>query len=125
MARWIYKPKQGVKVRAVGRSLEGRLSKIEQELAQIEATERLNNCICDGKFVVISAGRVAEFRAEMNRLCPVHGFRELHIMHFVSVRTADCPASSAEIIEEAEVEEALNEYDRRLAESRQQRDEDE
>ena len=125
MARWISKPKQRVKVRAVGRSLEGRLSKIEQELAQVEANERLNDCICDDKLVVVTAGMAEEFRAEMNRLCPVHGFREMDIRHVTVCRTKGSPPPTpAEIRAEADVEEVLSEYNRRLEESKRQRDED-
>jgi len=124
MGRWISKPKRMVKVQSRGASLESRLAKLEQEFAQVELDERLSDCNCDDNLVFVTAGNVAALRAEMDRLCPVHGFRELHIMHMVVVRTADDPASPAEIIEEAEVEEALNEYNRRLAESRQRREEE-
>ena len=124
MARWISKPKRTLKVQTISRSLETRIAKIEQELAQVEADERLNNCICDNNLVIVSAGNVPEFRAEMDRLCPVHGFRELHIMHIVKVDTALDFSTPQEIIDEAEVEEALNEYNRRLEESKRQRDED-
>ena len=123
MARWISKPKQIVKAPPRGGSLERRLAKLEQELAQIEVEKKLGECICD-QFVTVSAGSVAKFRAEMNRPCPAHGFRELHIMHIVTVDTTRDPSSRAEIVEEAEVEEALNEYNRRLEESKRQREED-
>ena len=90
MSRWISKPKKTMKAQSVRRSLEGRLAKIEQELAQVEANERLNNCICDNKLVVVTAGMAAEFRAG-NRLCPVHGFREMDIMHVTVCRTQGSP----------------------------------
>ena len=125
MSRWISKPKKTMKAQSVRRSLEGRLAKIEQELAQVEANERLNNCICDNKLVVVTAGMAAEFRAGMNRLCPVHGFREMDLMHVTVCRTQGSPPPTpAETNAEAEIEEVLNEYNRRLAESKRWRDDD-
>ena len=123
MTRWMSKPKQIVKLQTAGGSLEKRLAKVEQELAQVEADERFKNCTCGKGFVILSAGGAERLRAEMDRLCPVHGFRELHIMRIVSVRPAK-DSSPAEIIEEPRIDEALSEYRRRLAESRQQREED-
>jgi hypothetical protein len=113
MARRTPKLKQTLKVQTVVRSLEGRLAKIEQELAEVEANERLNTCICGNKAVVVTVAKVEEFRTEMNRLCPVHGFRELKIMH----------VTIGPRVDEPEVEEALNEYYARLEESKRRRPE--
>jgi len=69
--------------------------------------------------MLLIPGAVEEFRAEMNRLCPVHGFRELSIIRPVFLRSAaDSSSNKSEIVEVPEVDEVLNEYERRRAESR-------
>jgi len=101
----------------MARNLENRLSKVERELAQIREGDNEAQCICNA-FVGIGPGRVEQFRAEMNRPCPVHGFRELKILHFVSTEPARDLSSPARIIEDPEVNTLLEEYERRLAEAK-------
>lgn len=48
------------------------LEKIEQKMAEISRREGLSNCICKDRMVV---ARTKTFEAEMNKTCPVHGFR--------------------------------------------------
>ena len=62
-------------------NLKNRLAKVEQEVATIDKEEKQAKCICHA-FVGIGPGRVEQFKVEMNRLCPAHGFRELKILHF-------------------------------------------
>lgn len=99
------------------KSLSHRLEMVEQELAAIEEKERLANCIC-GSIVTIGRGMEAEFREEMSRPCPVHGFRELWIIQVEDVEPARDFSSPARVIENPEVNVLLEEYERRLAESR-------
>lgn len=101
------------------KNLESRLERIEQELSQIEEKRQLASCICgvEGGIVTIGRGMEAEFRKEMNRPCPVHGFRELFIIHAIDVEPGDF-SSPAKEIEYPEVNALLEEYERRLAESK-------
>lgn len=101
----------------MGRSLESRLAKVERKLTQIDDQEKLATCICHA-LVGVGRGTEAEFRAEMNRVCPAHGFRELTILHFIEVEPARDLFSRARIIENAKVDELLMEYNRRLAEAK-------
>lgn len=123
MNRWISKPKQIVKVQTAGASLVRRLAKVEQEIDQVAAEKKADSCICN-EFVIVAAGGVAEFTAQMNRICPAHGFRKLDIMHLVIEPMGGDFSTPEEIIDEAEVEEVLNEYNRRLAESKRRPPED-
>jgi len=65
-----------------------RLARVERVVADAARRERLTGCICKrhpfDRTLIISP---EEFEAEMNRTCPVHGFRrmgELIIIEFVS-----------------------------------------
>jgi hypothetical protein len=55
-------------------SLDRRLAKVEQRLTDRARRKKLANCICrEGT----QAAEAEEFEVEMNRTCPVHGFRRL------------------------------------------------
>jgi hypothetical protein len=96
-------------------NLESRLTKVQRELLEVKEQEKAAGCICDA-FVGIGTGRVEEFRAEMNRPCPTHGFRKLKILHFVETRPAGSDRfSGCEIAADPEVDELLKEYKLRLA----------
>jgi hypothetical protein len=57
-------------------SLRKRLVKAEHMLAHLAKGESGAKCICQ-MVTVASPDRTEEFEAEMNRTCPVHGFRRL------------------------------------------------
>jgi hypothetical protein len=103
------------------KNLKSRLDRLEQELAQIEEKRELTSCICgiEGGIATIGRGMEAEFRREMERPCPLHGFRELFILHAIDVEPGDF-SSPAKEIEYPEVNALLEEYERRLAESNEQ-----
>lgn len=53
-----------------------RISKIENQIDKAAKEIRAKDCNCFGHVDFIP-GRLAEFEAEMNKTCPVHGFRRL------------------------------------------------
>jgi hypothetical protein len=55
-------------------SLSRQLAKVERKLANRARREKLANCICGGTIIALSMA-TEQFEAEMNRTCPVHGFR--------------------------------------------------
>lgn len=105
-------------------NLNSRLAKVERGLACIKEKYDQADCICNA-LVGLSRETLEQFRAEMNRPCPVHGFRELHIIYFFSVEPAHDLNSRAIVIEDPEVNAALEEYERRRAGSQTKRYEDE
>lgn len=121
MARWISKPKRTVKVQIVGGSLEKRLAKVEQELAEIEERQKQADCICGPFLVMNGPGTAAGLREAMDTPCPAHGFRELSIFHCISVEPSD---SGPREIRDPEVDALLEEYYRRLKEARRLREDD-
>lgn len=108
----------------MGGNLNRRLARVEHELTQIREKDNQAECICNA-FVGIHHGTLEHFKAEMNRTCQVHGFRELRILHFVEVEPARDLNSRARIIEHPEVNALLEEYERRLAEAKRERYENE
>jgi hypothetical protein len=102
----------------MARNLEKRLAKAEQELAQIQKEEELADCICPDNYLFVTAESVEEFRAEMNRVCPVHGFRRLNIFRII-VEEFDPDFSSSAEVEDTEFQELLDEYHRRLVEAKE------
>jgi len=96
----------------MARNFESRVAKVERQLAHIESEEKQASCICN-PFVIVGSGSAEEFRAEMNRVCPAHGFRQLDILHIV-VEDVDGNA-----MPDSEVNELLAEYNRRQAEAKQ------
>lgn len=110
----------------MARNLNSRLAKVEQELARIKEIDNQAECICKGGALIsIGRGMLEEFKAEMNRPCPVHGFRELSFIHFFSVEPARDLNSVPRIIEDPEVNALLEEYEWRLAEAKRERYENE
>ncbi|SRR5579872_3168262 len=98
----------------MGQNFEKRLRNIEQKLAKM----REKDCNC-GALVLLTPGGAEEFRAEMNRICPAHGFRDFQVMHIVidePYPPTEFP--TAQVIEPTEEDAVLEEYLRRLAEAK-------
>ena len=72
-------------------SLIRRLAKIEQQLIDEAWAAELPNCICQ-KMTVADAANLEEFKAEMDKKCPAHGFRDLGLL--VQVEYAGLPESA-------------------------------
>jgi hypothetical protein len=95
-----------------------RLVSLEQRLADLLREEALVNCICLKRLFV---GSKEKFLSEMNKTCPVHGFRRLGVITLVYIgperkdRDPDDPALG--------LEEAVQEYECRLAKAKQAEDE--
>jgi hypothetical protein len=70
------------------RSLRRRLAKVERELVDSARQEKLTNCICLANIIAVSTDP-EQFEAEMNRPCPVHGFRRLGKIIAVNLRCTD------------------------------------
>jgi hypothetical protein len=73
--------------------LRRRLEKAEKALAETAEQEKLANCICrvgpKARPTIAISIEPEKFEAEMNRKCPVHGFRDLgQIMH---IKVTDLP----------------------------------
>jgi hypothetical protein len=75
-------------------SVSRRLAKFEQKLADRARREKLANCICGGTIIAVSVAPEL-FEGEMNRTCPVHGFRRFGELHIVNFGRVD-PAEEAE-----------------------------
>jgi hypothetical protein len=72
-------------------SLNRRLAKVEQKVADRVSREELANCICC-EMTVLLPEDAKEFEGEMNRTCPVHGFRRFgHILPVVCVNMDKTP----------------------------------
>ncbi len=56
--------------------LRRRLARVERTLANIAKREEMADCICQ-EMTVVMPDQPEKFEAEMNRTCPVHGFRRL------------------------------------------------
>ncbi len=87
---------------------------MERQLADIANEEKQASCICHA-FLRVSYASAENFRAEMNRVCPAHGFRELDIFRIVY----EADDSDSEVARDTEINELLMEYKRRLVEARQ------
>jgi len=72
-------------------SLNRRLAKVEKAAADKVEQERLATCICkrygESAPTIVFSSEPGKFEAEMNRTCPVHGFR--HLGHLIVFRCAD------------------------------------
>lgn len=89
------------------------LEKIEQKMAEISRREGLSNCICKDRMVV---ARTKTFEAEMNKTCPVHGFRQLG--KITVLQLGDGKGNVKE--ESLGLIELVQEYERRFDRHRQQ-----
>ena len=67
-------------------SLSRRVAKLEQQRADRKRGEQLANCICCESTMTHEAEK---FEAEMNRTCPVHGFRRLGIIVTMTIIESD------------------------------------
>jgi hypothetical protein len=97
-----------------------RLEKLEQKLADLIRQEALVNCICLERVFVRSSEK-ERFLSEMNKTCPVHGFRRLGVITTVWIG----PVKKVLSPDELGLEEALQEYERRLAQAKEAEDEQE
>jgi len=99
-----------------------RLEKLEQKLADLIRQEALVNCICLERLFV---GSREKFESEMNKTCPVHGFRRLGIITLVQiVHTAGKDAGK---IEEGYLglKKLVQQYNCRLAQAEEAEEEQE
>jgi hypothetical protein len=88
------------------RGLQKRLARVEQTLANIAKREKMANCICRDCTLVLPH-EPEKFEAEMNRTCPVHGFRRLgQIMQVVFIGPDGVAEESAKLDELLEIYEA-------------------
>jgi hypothetical protein len=65
-------------------SLSRQLATVEQKLANRARREKLANCIC-GDWIIVVSMAPQLFEAEMNRTCPVHGFRRFGHIHALNL----------------------------------------
>lgn len=91
-------------------SLSRRLAKVEQKLADSARREKLVNCICGDTIIAVSTAP-EQFEAEMNRTCPVHGFRRFGKICAVMFGVTDGPETK----EEAKLRQLLETYELRLS----------
>lgn len=76
-------------------NLRTRLVKLERRLGDVARREQLAKCNCNFKGVY-SFRKPEEFEAEMNLLCPAHGFRDLG--QFVVFKVHDEHGASADSV---------------------------
>jgi hypothetical protein len=101
--------------------LRRRLEKAEKALAETAEQENLANCICKvgpkSGPTIAQSNEPEKFEAEMNRKCPVHGFRDLGPI--LVIRITDHPG------ERFPLDDLLDEYYARKSEyERAQREHD-
>jgi hypothetical protein len=93
--------------------LRRRLEKAEKVLAETAEQEKLANCICKvgakSRPTIVRSDQPEEFEAEMNRKCPVHGFRDLG-GPIIVIRLTDHPG------ERFPLDDLLDEYKARKSE---------
>lgn len=101
-----------------------RVEKLEQKLADLIRQEALVNCICLERLFVDSREK-ERFLSEMNKTCPVHGFRRLGKITMVQIVSTG--GKDAGKIDERYLglEELVQEYKRRLAQAKEAEDEPE
>jgi hypothetical protein len=90
-------------------NLSKRLAKLEQTLANLNRRQRSVACICT-KAILATSGQATEFETEMNRICPVHGFRRLGTICCYFFSTDD----ELERQDDAELKRLVDLYDARL-----------
>jgi hypothetical protein len=88
-------------------NLDRGLAKVEQQLAEKAKERELAKCTCP---IMMCASDPEEFRAEMDRTCPVHQFRDLG--HIFAVLTSFEGADGTPQ-NDTRLEELLNTYDSR------------
>ena len=99
-----------------------RVEKLEQKLADLIRQEALVNCICLERLFVWTREKC---ESEMNKTCPVHGFRRLGKITMVQIVSTG--GKDAGKIDERYLglEELVQEYKRRLAQAKEAEDEPE
>lgn len=99
-----------------------RLEKLEQKLGDLVRKEALANCNCLKRVFV---GSTEKLEAEMNKICPAHGFRRLGQITIVSIGTREWRESTGQIDESQGLQQLIEEYHRRLDEVEQAEEEQE
>jgi hypothetical protein len=97
-------------------SLNRRLAKVEQQVAERTKREELANCICRTLTIVQDA---EQFEVEMNRPCPVHGVRDLGQLLIHTPFNSDTTPSEVSI----KRRQLLDLYELRLSQHSQSSDE--
>jgi hypothetical protein len=92
-------------------NLNRRLAKLELEAAKRLRRKELANCICPD--LVIIARDPEEFQAEMNRRCPVHGFR--YLGHIICIQAINRDKTETE--ESLKLKALVDEYHLRLSQN--------
>ena len=111
----------------MSRNRRKRLETLEQKMADLMRPEALANCTCR-EYTCALLPKV--FEAEMNRTCPVHGFRRLgRIFVTEIVHTGKDKITWDEeeknCADKAELDRLLKEYNIRLAQAEQAEEEEE
>jgi hypothetical protein len=98
-----------------------RLDRLEQKLSDLIRQEELANCIC---VEYLSVATKEKFLIEMNKTCPVHGFRRFGLVTFAAPEgVVDRTASTDELW--PGLAEAIEEYYRLRAQVQQAENEKE
>lgn len=93
-------------------SLNGRLAKVEQQMADQARRAELANCNCEHVGTLAITSQPEKFEAEMNLPCPAHGVRRLgRIMQLVFIDPGDTERPSTRL------DELIATYEARLAEA--------
>jgi len=102
-------------------SLRKRLAKLEQEQADRAKVEELADCNCPEVKSVMPFLAVSPeaFEAEMNKTCPVHGFRRLGPIHSIVFVEPNGTYGGVKTQESAKLLQLIDEYKLRLAQHSQ------
>jgi hypothetical protein len=102
-------------------SLNRRLAKVEQQVAERTKREELANCICRTSMPFTIVQDAEQFEVEMNRPCPVHGVRDLGQLLIHTPFNSDTTPSEVSI----KRRQLLDLYELRLSQRSQSSDEPE
>jgi hypothetical protein len=102
-------------------SLNRRLAKVEQQVAERTKREELANCICRTSMPFTIVQDAEQFEVEMNRPCPVHGVRDLGQLLIHTPFNSDTTPSEVSI----KLRQLLDLYELRLSQRSQSSDEPE
>lgn len=100
-------------------SLNRRLAKVEQQVAERTKREELANCICRTSMPFTIVHNAEDFEVEMNRPCPVHGVRDLGQLLIHTPFNSDTTPSEESI----KLRQLLDLYELRLSQRSQSSDE--
>ncbi len=102
-------------------SLNRRLAKVEQQVAERTKREELANRICRTSMPFTIVQDAEQFEVEMNRPCPVHGVRDLGQLLIHTPFNSDTTPSEVSI----KLRQLLDLYELRLSQRSQSSDEPE